>query len=234
MKRLRTRAGERIWLETHEIEAITDGALRSAGLFPGEPAGPVAIEAFLEVHLGAHVDYGEDLPSSILGYTQFGSPPRVVVNRALTDLALAPQAPLGLRGRWRATLAHEAGHILLHEGLGMPFDRTPSLSSEAVSGSPALGESDWREVQANMAMAALLMPRGPFLVAARRALERSRVFLPLGFDALATERLVTILAHQLETSGEATRWRLRNLGWVSAPRDVQEGPALRPGFLKGE
>ena len=217
MKRIRTGSGPRVWFETEEIESITEGALRAAGLYPTDLSRAVDIESLLEVHLGATVDYAGDLPPSILGYTRFDTPPKVVVSRELTDLALAPGASLGLRGRWRATLAHEAAHILLHAGLAIPFGSTPNVT---IDGIEALleGQStpDWRETQANMGMAALLMPRGPFLAEARTALTREPVFLPLAVESLQAERLVSILGHLFEASLEATRWRLRNLGWLTS------------------
>jgi hypothetical protein len=150
----------------------------------------------------------------VLGYTEFTQPPRIVVSRRLTDLASGPGAGLGLRGRWRATIAHEAAHLLLHlrfRGIGTA---TPKLTAQAISSATGKPSSDWREVQANMGMAALLMPRPIFLAEARRLLEREPVFLPLEADALPAKRLVAILAESFETSHEATRLRLVTLGWV--------------------
>ncbi len=65
-----------------------------------------------------------------------------------------------------------------------------------------------------MGMAALLMPRGPFLAEARRILEREVIFPPLSVDALAARRLVELLAATFETSQEATRLRLLHFGWL--------------------
>ncbi|HJP89063.1 MAG TPA: ImmA/IrrE family metallo-endopeptidase [Candidatus Limnocylindrales bacterium] len=213
MRRIGTGRRSRIWLEVEELEAATDGALRAAGLYPGYDAGAVDIEALLEVHLGAAVDYAVDLPDTILGFTIFETPPRVAVSRRLTELALAPGASHGLLGRWRATLAHEAAHIILHAGLADEGVMTPQLTSENLS-APEETTANWLEVQANMGMAALLMPRGPFLFQARRALEAQPALLPVARDSLQAERLVSILAHQFSTSREATGWRLRNLGWT--------------------
>lgn len=215
MKRIRDARGERVWYEADEIERITAGALRSAGLMPRSAAPAVDIEAFVEMHLGAVVDYAGDLPDAVLGYTEFDEPPRIVVSRRLTDLATAPQASPGLRGRWRATLAHEAAHLLLHSHIRGPENTTPKLTVHAINLSGGVTASDWREVQANMGMAALLMPRELFLTEARRILEREPVFLPLHVEGLPAKRLVTILGEQFQTSLEATRLRLATFGWVS-------------------
>lgn len=215
MKRIRDARGERVWYEADEIERITAAALRSAGLMPRSAPPAVDIERFVEMHLGAVVDYAGDLPDTILGYTEFAKPPRIVVSRRLTDLATTSQASLGQRGRWRATLAHEAAHLLLHAHLRGAGTGTPKLTAQAIGPSNGGTKSDWREVQANMGMAALLMPRELFLSEARGILEREPVFLPLDPESLAAKRLTTILGEQFQTSHEATRLRLVTFGWVS-------------------
>jgi len=216
VKRFRDARGERVWYEAAEVERITVGALRSAGLMPRSDAPAVDIETFVEMHLGAAVDYAGDLPHTVLGYTEFAQPPRIVVSRRLTDLATAADASPGLRGRWRATLAHEAAHLLLHAHIRGVGCMTPKLTTEAISLSGGVTASDWREVQANMGMAALLMPRELFLVEARRHLEREPMFLPLDPEGLAGKRLVAILGEQFQTSLEATRLRLTTFGWISS------------------
>ena len=215
MKRIVTRGRSRVWYEADEIEAITADALRKAALWPRPGALATDIEQLVEVFLGAAVDYGGELPERTLGFTEFGEPHRVVVRRRLTELALSPHGSAGLRGRWRATLAHEAAHILLHAHLDLR-SRTSGVTETLLDGameSLATGR-DWREVQANMGMAALLMPRGPFLAEARRMLERRVVFLPLSVDALTGRRLVELLGATFETSQEATRLRLLHFGWL--------------------
>ena len=215
MKRLADPRGERVWYDAAEIERITADALRSGGLMPCGEMLAVDIESLIEVHLGAVVDYAGDLPDLVLGYTEFTQPPRIVVSRRLTDLASAPGSSLGLRGRWRATLAHEAAHILLHAHIRGVGSVTPKLTAHSISAATEATPSDWREVQANMGMAALLMPRGAFLEEARRLLEREAVFLPIDADGLRARRLVEVLAERFETSHEATGLRLLALGWTA-------------------
>lgn len=215
MKRIVTRGRSRVWYEADEIEEITAAALRKAALWPRPGGLAVDVEQLVEVALGATVDYGGELPERTLGFTQFGEPHRVVVSRRLTELALSPQGSAGLRGRWRATLAHEAAHILLHAHLDLR-SRTSGVTETLLDGATEslTAGHDWREVQANMGMAALLMPRGPFLAEARRILERDVIFLPLLVDALVARRLVELLAAAFETSQEATRFRLLHFGWL--------------------
>jgi Zn-dependent peptidase ImmA (M78 family) len=76
---------------------------------------------------------------------------------------------------------------------------------------------DWREVQANQAMAALLMPK-PFFARIARA-EAEKVFpgsdgVPAGSEDRVAARLVPLLG----VSRQAARIRLTTLGLVQ-PRD---------------
>jgi IrrE N-terminal-like domain len=212
------RGHRRLWYEAAEIEQITSDALEAAGLWPERETSAIDVERLLEVHLGADVDYAGDLDRSVLGYTVFETPPLVVVNRKLTDMAHDPTASLGLLGRWRATLAHEAAHILLHARLYAPGEASSKqtsvrcLRTEIHAGPQA---RDWREVQANMGMAALLMPRRLFLDQARCVLDaRGPVFPPLDPNGLDGRWLTEELAERFRVSRQATRLRLVSFGLV--------------------
>jgi hypothetical protein len=142
---------------------------------PTVDAPALDVEAFVEQCLGVQFDQCASLPADVLGQTDFriGAPPLVMVNADLTGAALDDEdSPLGLKGRWRATVAHEACHVLFHRCLFNLSSQQGSLfGEEGDSHEPAqrvqrclkrdmvygrMG-SDWREVQANMGMAALLM-----------------------------------------------------------------------------
>src|SRR5713226_7829376 len=71
-------------------------------------------------------DY-DDLPQQILGYTQFG--PRGV-ERIVVSRRLAEEDSDVARRRDRATLAHEAGHGLLHAHL-FALETSPLLLFES-------------------------------------------------------------------------------------------------------
>ena len=111
---------ERLWLEPQEIETIMEDELQKADLLPSIDDPVVEIERFLEAHLLADLDQYADLDQDVLGVTEFraGQPPRVLINKDLTGSAMGADwvAP-GIEGRWRATLAHEGVHILLHRVL---------------------------------------------------------------------------------------------------------------------
>ena len=185
---------------------------------PPKDGCQIDIERLLEVHLGAAVDYAADLDRSVLGYTVFDVPPRVVVNRRLTDLALSHDASPGQLGRWRATLAHEAAHILLHSRLyeapGSPGE--PPLRCQRTEVQAGSQAHDWREVQANMGMAGLLMPRWLYLAEARTILERrGPVFPPLDPAEPDGMALADELAVRFGVSHQASALRLVTFGLLS-------------------
>lgn len=138
---------------------------------------------------------------------------------ALTEARDAEHAPAGVVGRWRATLAHEASHIFLHRYLFDPEMAQPAgrggvavlsegglmrclhrdISPTVADWSSVRRRSDWRGVQANRAMAALLMPRRLF----RRLALREMRQLGLGTPPVAVpdvEVLATALADLLQVS----------------------------------
>jgi hypothetical protein len=214
----------RLWYTPTEIERLCEEQLTRSGLLPDEDSCIVDIEALVENVLGAAVDYSATLAPSVLGYTVFEQPPRVVISRTLTEGATGPDAPPGLVGRWRATLAHEAAHILLHSALFSASPRVPGaplqrpvrcLRSTVDQDQP---RSDWREVQANMGMAALLMPKTVFDCAAAGVLREASPLAvpPLAPQDQAIGTMVAALAARFAVSKQATRIRLETCGFVRA------------------
>lgn len=163
-----------------QIERTCIDALKIQGLMPEEP-GPIRVDRFIEKQFGIEIDY-EDLQGrfgeGVMGACRFqtnGEVAQILVDAALEE----DQSPLGEK-RIRSTLAHEAGHGLLHGSLFMEkFEaekesrlspQIPSTSSGIISDGFAcrgLGQTgsgsgrrfEWWEVQANKAMASLLLPR---------------------------------------------------------------------------
>jgi hypothetical protein len=175
VKRYRAADGSvRVWFDPAEIDSLAEDVLQRAGLMPTLQAPVVDVEALVEGYLEADLDQYAPLPREVLGVTEFrsGLPPQVLINRDLTEAAFDAPTPAPVaRGRWRATVAHEAAHILLHRVLAEPDFSQTSLLELAPSGVslPAQrlfrclrrevafgGGSDWREVQANRCMAALV------------------------------------------------------------------------------
>jgi hypothetical protein len=234
MRRYRSRDGEeRIWYTDREIEEIMRVELEKAELLPSPESPSVDIEGFVEFHLQVGFDRTADLAPDELGVTEFlrGGAPIIKINRDLTGSALdEDDSPLGIRGRWRATVAHEASHVILHKVL---FDEGPAqqgtflFAEEAKPEAPRVFRSlkrdvsfvgcasgDWREVQANKGMAALLMPKPVFLEVCQRELEQSPLpSLPnIGPDHPELRSLIGRLAQHFEVSRQATSIRLETLG----------------------
>jgi hypothetical protein len=155
---------DRPYYEVTDVERICGDALRSVGLMPLGPE-PIRIERFVEKRFKISPQY-EPLPPGILGYTLFAStgPAAMIVARDLVDANTSTA-----ERRINTTLAHEAGHCLLHSRLFAVADAGPELfRDDQVSPSKAkilcrdtpVGAYDgkWWEYQANLAIGALLLP----------------------------------------------------------------------------
>lgn len=203
----------RLWYDVEEIERIAMNALRDAGLWSNDDSRAVDVEHLLEIHLGAAVDYGAPLEPTVLGYTAFASPPQVSINRALTHAAQRQGAGRAAVGRWRATLAHEAAHILLHARLfpapGGPAGETQRCLRTEVGAKQA---SDWREVQANIGMGSLLLPRPGVGDAVRKIFVAERVIPPVVAGSSMGYRLVGELTRRFAVSRQVARIRLIGMG----------------------
>lgn len=169
MKHLRTQGGpfaERPYYQLDEIDRMCAEELYQAELYPNEPR-PIRIERFIEKRFRVTPEY-QDLDPGVLGYTRFGANgvEAIIVSRALGQ----DESPVAQR-RANTTLAHEAGHALLHGHL-FALEWKPSLFGEGVDRSKILCRDEatepshqrkasvrWWEFQANRAIGGFLMPR---------------------------------------------------------------------------
>ena len=215
--------------------------LRRAELLP-DPSQTdlsVNVEAFVETHLGLPLDPGAVLQADVLGMTEFvpGRRPKISINRDLTEGAFDGEcAGLGSLGRWRATVAHEASHVVLHGVLFEADEEQECLFPNLPQGDEAEhllrclkrdvsfhGRiSDWREVQANMGMAALLLPKPVFLAAFEQERERIRAGeLRIAEGSSKHEWLVSLLARRFTVSRQAAGIRLTTLQGVQSAAQRQ-------------
>lgn len=181
MKSYRTNAGpfsERPYYSNQEIETICVDELKAAGLFPSAPE-PIRIDRFIEKRFKITPTY-EDLGTGVLGLTRFGESgvQEVVVSKVLDEEGSAVA-----ERRIRTTLAHEAGHGLLHAHLfvtecapqlfGDYSDpKHPKVLCRDEDGlSTGSYNGKWWEYQANRAIGALLLPRSILDEALRRYLK---------------------------------------------------------------
>lgn len=230
----------RIWYEPEEIEGIAEEELQRAKLTPTLENPVTNLEHLVEIHLKAKLDQYAELPEDVLGVTHFQSRQRihVSISRVLTDSAEESMPRPGAVGRWRATMAHEASHIILHRYL---FD--PILAGTIVNGSsekkpefarlmrclnkdvvPEKSENwnrtrsakDWREVQANMGMAALLMPRRLFNRIAHQQIDEL-MLSGITKGSPSAISLSSVVSEIFQVSKQAASIRLESLAFVSAP-----------------
>ena len=159
----------RPFFEPGEIDQLCVTELRKFNLLPGTPQA-VRIERFIEKRFGVSPSYEDGLPPGVLGYTAFGKDgvDQIVVARSLAE----EDSPTTQR-RVRATLAHEAGHGLLHahlfalEGMsGKLFDADAASGQKVLcrevpmsGGHSGRLKTSWSEFQANTAIGGLLLPR---------------------------------------------------------------------------
>jgi hypothetical protein len=183
MKTYRPKSGpfsERPHFEPSEIDKICADELRKEGLYPNSPEA-IRIDRFVEKRFAVVPRY-EDLPDGVLGFTKF-------TNKGVEDIVIAAalDAEKGkvAERRVRTTLAHEAGHGLLHAYL-FALDEKPLHLFDAhshsdhkilcrdIQGDERKGrayDGRWWEFQANRAIGGLLCPKPlvqealkPFLV----------------------------------------------------------------------
>src|SRR5260370_29503340 len=150
-----------------EIDEICLEALKTQSLLPTSPA-PIRIERFVEKQFKTALRY-EDLGPETLGCTVFnssGAVEAILVSRFLEEQNTTPA-----RRRVRSTVAHEAGHGLLHGPLFMEAS-SPDLLNGAdgknrrlilcrsedilVDTQPSYA-GRWWEFQANQAIGSLLI-----------------------------------------------------------------------------
>jgi hypothetical protein len=223
---------DRLWFSPDDIEVMMESELQKAGMYPTAEKPVVDLPRFIGRHLKVRMDEYAELEPTVLGKTEFyrNAQPRIFINKDLTNAVDDDDTAPGLHGRWRATMAHEASHVLMHRvlfevaGDQEALFRVEGGGPESQSLMRCLktavlfrgGGSDWREVQANLGMAALLMPRATF----RRIVAAAVARLGLGPEELvvgsaSTAVLAADVAGTCEVSKQAAGVRLETLGLVS-------------------
>jgi hypothetical protein len=213
---------ERPFYRDEEIEIVCTDELRAAGLFPSNPS-PIRIDRFLEKRFGVVPEY-EDLPDGILGLTKFGAKgvQGIIVARKLDE-----EGTTAAERRMRTTLAHEAGHGLLHAHLFAMATKEQSLFGDFtdpkgprvlcrdVPNASAVYKSRydgrWWEFQANRVIGGLLLPKQLVHVALESLLETAG---QLGSKILRNgdrEPGVKLLAETFDVNPVVARIRLQEL-----------------------
>lgn len=173
MKNLRPRGGpfaSRPYFTDQDVERMCTDELRKYGYLPATP-GPVKIDRFVEKRFGVSPRY-EEMPDGVLGFSLFGASGMTSMH---VSAALAEGGSRAAERRVNTTLAHEAGHGLMHAHLfvladadGSLFGEDPDVGSQRIlcredrdeaAGSRRGYDGRWWEHQANMAIGPLLMPQ---------------------------------------------------------------------------
>jgi Zn-dependent peptidase ImmA (M78 family) len=175
----------------------------------------VLIERAAE-ELDLHADLVADNENEeIHGVTWFfpGAKPKVQINRKL-------RREFRRANRYRTTLAHEYGHLLLHAWLYDHFQdelkNQESLRCYSRTVQASIDRlTDWMEWQAGYICGALLMPkRSVDLLAGAFGKERG-VSVPLKVDSMDAHALTKRLTDLFDVSRDAARVRLLKLGHLA-------------------
>jgi uncharacterized protein DUF955 len=168
--------------------------------------------------LDLHSELISDRPDEeIHGVTWFfpGAKPKVQINRHL-------RREFQRANRYRTTLAHEYGHLILHTWLydrfhhqllqtGVPL----RCYSRTVEGGFD-GVTDWMEWQANYICGALLMPRWRVELLAKAFGKERDVSVPLADGGIDGQMLIKRMTDLFDVSRAAARVRLLKLGYLMA------------------
>ncbi len=223
MKTVRSKTGpfsERPHFEPSEIDRICFDELRKEGLYPESP-GAIRIDRFVEKRFEVVPQY-EDLPEGVLGFTKFGKNgvEAIVISAALD----AEKGKVAAR-RVRTTLAHEAGHGLLHAYL-FALDEKPlhlfdadSHSDHQILCRDVQGEERkvraydgrWWEFQANRAMGGLLCPRALVQEALKPYLVPSGSLGAVSLDEKRREEATRVVADIFDVNPIVMKIRINEL-----------------------
>lgn len=227
MKTFRAKSGpfaEQPFYEPAEIESICLDELQKLELYPSDPS-PIRIDRFVEKRFGIVPTY-EDLPSGLLGFTQFGAKgaQEIVVAKALDD-----EGTQSAERRLRTTLAHEGGHGLLHAHLFVFGARPDSLFGDGLAkDSPKILCRDegvpiadgvlrkkppyrWWEFQANLAMGSLLLPKPLVTKALEPLFTRQGMFKQPSLPSEKLEDAIRLLASIFDVNPIVARIRIEAL-----------------------
>ena len=168
-----------LYLTKDEIDKMCEDALREAKFLPDKPAA-IKIDQFIEAYFKCNLDFGTDLGADVMGFTFFSPKAAPVVVGVSPSLCDGTQVN---DRRVRTTLAHEAGHCLIHPILFMPDIDTSSLFGTNVDvkkrqilcrqqdfeGGRGY-DGRWWEFQANCAIGSFLLPKQIFKTACEKFL----------------------------------------------------------------
>jgi hypothetical protein len=217
MKSIRTASGnQQPFYSERDVENMCEDALRSAGYLPDTPQA-IKIDRFVEKHFKVSPRF-EDMPAGVLGFSRFGD--RGMVSMHISQ-ALVEEDSRAAGRRVSTTLAHEAGHGLMHTHLFVLSGTASSLFGHGseVEGQRVLCRDEkttakkvydgrWWELQANMAIGPLLMPRRLLGTALQPFLIARGTFGAEEIDPKRREEAVRHVAETFDVNPAAARIRI--------------------------
>lgn len=221
MKNYKTRGGpfsERPYYENDEIDHICIDELQAVGLYPKSPEA-IRIDRFIEKRFKVTPTY-EDLGPGILGLTKFdkNGVKEVIISRTLDE-----ENSVASDRRIRTTLAHEAGHGLLHTHLfvltgqselfpdGRSLEPKVLCRDECEPTADKRYKGQWWEYQANRAIGGLLLPRPLVIMALEDFLVPQGLLGLKTFDAERKDDAVRHLADAFDVNPVVASIRLDEL-----------------------
>jgi hypothetical protein len=203
-----------------QIDQICCDELRKESLLPSSPE-LIRIDRFIEKRFRVSPQY-EELPDGVLGFTRFG---KNGVKAVVISAALDAEGGKVSERRVRTTMAHEAGHGLLHAHL-FALDEIPlhlfdkdSHSADQILCRDVQGDEQksqrydgrWWEFQANRAMGGLLCPRPLVQEAMKPFLVPAGLLGVEMLDENRREASVRALADIFDVNPAVTRIRINEL-----------------------
>jgi Zn-dependent peptidase ImmA (M78 family) len=199
-----------------EIETTVIG-LSDESLYVGNSLNDKYICSMLEDNYNVEFNFKELLKDGILGKICF-NPLRIYVTQALRDDI----------HRWRFTLAHEIGHLILHRELLCQYidEYIDSGDTLSLSQSDKIAYNKRLEIQANIFAGSLLIPKKPLLgyvneYFKKENIHRGRLFLD---DQIVNQKLVFVFLSELSihfnVSKEVAKYRLIGLGLLKDKTDI--------------
>jgi hypothetical protein len=217
LRTFRTSAGpfaERPFYSDEVIERMCSDALVETGFLPIAP-GPVRIDRFIEKRFNAPIIY-EVMDKNVLGFTAFGS-------KGVEEIHIAEpeEQTQSADRRVNSTLAHEAGHGIMHAHLfALDLDhglfsgdadvtKTRVLCRDPVPATKQRKyDGRWWELQANRAIGALLLPKSLFLAFVEPFLEKRGMLGTPMLPASKREEVARAAANVFEVNPAVARIRV--------------------------
>ena len=225
--------GHGVFYEDHEFESVMDEMRGRAGKGVFERGKGVDVDLVLKRVYDLDPDF-VPLPEGTLGRTTFHPDGRLVLEVSI-DLADRAESSAVDRRRLRSTMAHEGGHVGLHQHLYCLDNVTGNLFGDPVREAAGVlcrgdrikdrpdygGKREWWEYQANRGMAALLLPASQLRQEAEQALhQRGLPSVRAVIEAKQTQDFIYQLVDVFDVSFEMMVYRLQDRGWL--PKDTSQ------------